>query len=78
MWNGFDEVAVGYDVHITRKDFWSDDDGAGIERTEWLAYVEADPSMRAASDATVTNDKGEAFSVHDETLAIWKDWPGRE
>ncbi len=36
---------MGYDVHITRKAEWSDDESA-ITLGEWLSVVDADPEMR--------------------------------
>lgn len=36
---------MGYDLHITRKEFWSDDDGPAITLDEWLAYVAQDPEI---------------------------------
>ena len=68
---------MGYDVHITRKQNWSDGDGPVISREDWLTYVGGDKSMRLETQAVVSNDRGEEFSVQDETLAIWKDWPAR-
>ncbi len=68
---------MGYDVHITRKDDWSDTNGPAIAREEWLEFVNGDKSMRLEREALVSNDRGEAFSVQDETLAVWKDWSGR-
>ena len=69
---------MGYDIHITRKEDWSDDGGPDISREEWLGYVETDKSMRLDREAVVENAKGEAFSVQDETLAVWTEWTGRE
>lgn len=69
---------MGYDVHITRKEEWSDDGGPDISREEWLGYVGTDKSMRREQDAVVENAQGEAFSVQDETLAVWTEWAGRE
>ncbi len=68
---------MGYDLHITRKQDWSDDDGLTISREDWLAYVDKDKSMRLETEAFVENDQGQSFSVQDETLAIWIDWPNR-
>jgi len=68
---------VGYDVHITRKEDWSDTAGPTITREEWLTYVGDDKSMKLECEAVISNDRGEAFSVQDETLAVWKDWSGR-
>jgi hypothetical protein len=70
---------LGYDLHITRKDDWSDTDGPAITREEWLDYVGSDKSMRPEREAVVVaNERGEEFSVQDETLATWKDWPNRK
>jgi len=33
---------VGYDLHITRKAFWADDEGPVITLENWAAYVETD------------------------------------
>ena len=46
---------MGYDVHITRKEEWSGDDGPDISREEWLGYVETDNSMRLDREAVVEN-----------------------
>ncbi len=68
---------MGYDVHITRKGDWSDTEGPMITREEWLDYVGGDKSMKLEREAIVSNDRGDAFSVSNETLAVWKDWPAR-
>lgn len=36
---------MGYDVHITRKEFWSDPEGPRIERNEWEGYVSSDKDV---------------------------------
>ena len=69
---------MGYDVHITRKGDWFDEDGPAITREEWLTYVERDKTMRLVRKATVENSSGAAFSVQDETLAVWAEWENRE
>ena len=68
---------MGYDVHITRKNDWSDTEGPVITRDEWFEYVGGDASMRLEREAIVSNESGEAFSVQDETLSVWKDWSAR-
>jgi hypothetical protein len=30
---------MGYDFHITRKDYWADEKGAGISLHEWTEYA---------------------------------------
>lgn len=36
---------MGYDVHVTRKDYWADDDGPEISLEEWKDYVANDPEI---------------------------------
>ncbi|MEU1622670.1 hypothetical protein ABZ479_35910 [Streptomyces sp. NPDC005722] len=36
---------MGYDLHITRRDDWWDDEGPEIGRQEWEAAVAADPDL---------------------------------
>jgi hypothetical protein len=40
---------MSYDCHITRRGDWEDEDGPRIEAPEWLAVVEPDPEMAAAT-----------------------------
>lgn len=68
---------MGYDVHITRKDDWSDTQGETISREEWLDYVESDKSLGLKGQAVVSNQQGQEFSIQDETLTVWRDWPNR-
>ena len=37
---------MSYEVHITRKKFWADEEGPAITPEEWLAYIETDPQLR--------------------------------
>ncbi|WP_037606163.1 hypothetical protein [Streptacidiphilus rugosus] len=36
---------MGYDIHITRRADWSDEDGEEITRQEWEAAANADPDL---------------------------------
>jgi hypothetical protein len=38
---------MGYDLHITRKNYWFDDDGPIITLEEWRAYAATDPELEA-------------------------------
>ena len=42
----YKEENMGYDLHITRKEFWADDGGPEIPLEEWVALVKADPSIQ--------------------------------
>lgn len=39
------EVTLGYDLHITRAEFWAENEGQEISREEWLRVVEQDPEL---------------------------------
>ena len=36
---------MGYEVHITRRQHWLDEDGPAIGLNEWLKVVHSDPEM---------------------------------
>ncbi|GAA5120533.1 hypothetical protein JIN84_05715 [Luteolibacter yonseiensis] len=36
---------MGYDIYITRRDTWYDDEGPEITPEEWKAVVDADPRL---------------------------------
>lgn len=42
---------MGYDIHITRKEYWVDEDGPTINLEEWLAYVASDPDLRLSPES---------------------------
>src|SRR3954466_13280215 len=39
-------LPMGYDLHITRRPVWTDDDGPQITLDEWKAYVASDDELR--------------------------------
>jgi hypothetical protein len=41
---------MGYDLHITRKENWTDDNGESITPDEWLSVLDADPELSRATD----------------------------
>lgn len=36
---------MGVELHITRAEFWAENEGFEISADEWLAYVAADPEL---------------------------------
>ena len=64
---------MGYDVHITRKQHWADEeDNATISLAEWLAYVATDPEMRLDDHAEApVGDTDTTFGVESEGLSVW-------
>ena len=41
---------MGYELHITRRDFYADPNGPAITLEEWMAYVASDPELRLAPE----------------------------
>lgn len=57
---------MGYDLHITRKDDWSDGDGPVIAETEWRAVIDADSALTLDTD-----------TKHDDwVFAAWRSQAG--
>ena len=46
---------MGYDLHITRKEFWADDEGLKISHDEWDAYIAKDPEITPDPDNSATD-----------------------
>lgn len=61
---------MGYDVHITRKENWFEEEPA-ISLSEWLAVVDADPEMRHDGFAEVRSPAGDLIRVAYEGLSVW-------
>lgn len=68
--------AMGYDVHITRRQDWSDKTGPGISLAEWIALVEADPEMRLDGYAEAELDHGRVLRVESEGVSVWTAYSG--
>ncbi len=63
---------MGYDVHITRKRDWHDEEGDEISADEWLTFVRQDPALR------VDTTHGPHFAIWDKYAGsydfAWFDW----
>jgi hypothetical protein len=62
---------MGYDVHITRKQHWWDEEGPDISLAEWLAVVEADRDMRFDGHAETQLGDGSILRFRNEGLSVW-------
>lgn len=69
---------MGYDIYITRKEDWSDEEGAEISLDEWKQYIDADPEMRLDGFAEVELPDGGALRVEGEGIAVWTKWSQHE
>jgi hypothetical protein len=62
---------MGYDVHITRKEHWFDENGSKIDLDEWKALILSDPEMRLDGYASAVVGGGRVLRVESEGLAVW-------
>jgi len=66
---------MGYDVHVTRKEFWADEEGSEITLDEWLAYVRNDTEIEA--DTENPSLENYVFISHLDKWPIWWSEDGR-
>jgi hypothetical protein len=66
---------LGYDVHITRAEEWSQNEGREIRLSDWLTVVREDPELELAGAAEAVAASGETLRYEDESLAKWKAHP---
>jgi hypothetical protein len=63
---------MGYDVHITRAECWTDSEEHPISLDEWLAYVEQDPEMRHDGFAEAQiKGTGRLLRIERKGIAVW-------
>jgi hypothetical protein len=61
---------MGYDLHITRKANWGDDDGPAITEAEWRTIIEVDPELSLDTETRCIMTDGEYV------FAAWNGEPG--
>lgn len=62
---------MGYEVHITRKAEWFEEEGPEITIEEWKNYVVSDPEMRLDGFAEATIYDGNTLRVESPGLSVW-------
>jgi hypothetical protein len=67
---------MGYDVHITRADDWTESEAKPIRLEEWLEYVARDPEMRLDGVAEAQLPDGSTLRYENAGLAIWTSGTG--
>lgn len=61
---------AGYDLHISRKEFWADGSSRKIEPEEWESYLKADPQVIQDS----SNSSGDFIAnIPGESFPLWYD-----
>jgi len=69
---------MGYDVHITRADDWSEAEASPISLEEWLEYCRTDSEMRVEGYAEVTTPARETIRYENPGLAVWAAYGGTD
>jgi hypothetical protein len=63
---------VGYDVHISRRDHWSDEDGPAITLDEWQRVIADDPELSPdPDDSNGSTALWRGASEHAEPWLAW-------
>jgi hypothetical protein len=63
---------MGYELHITRRENWIDEDVSKmITLEEWKNYIANDSEMRLDGYAEATTSNGESVNCSSEGLAVW-------
>jgi prepilin-type processing-associated H-X9-DG protein len=62
---------MGYDVHITRKQNWFDENGPEISLDEWIAVVMTDKETRLDGYAEAKLRDGSVLRMERDGLAVW-------
>ncbi|MDR7269863.1 hypothetical protein J2X20_002492 [Pelomonas saccharophila] len=60
---------MGYELHVTRKEFWADDEGPEISLEEWAAYVKTDPAITL--DRENPGDENYIFQFGQSSWPLW-------
>jgi hypothetical protein len=60
---------MGYDIHITRKEFWADEEGPDITLDEWQEYLKTDPTIEP--DPVNPGEENYILTSHPEKWPIW-------
>ncbi len=69
---------MGYEVHITRKEEWSEENGPEITIEEWKNYIAADPEIRLDGSAEATTPDSNVLRVESPGLSVWLAYSGHE
>jgi hypothetical protein len=62
---------MGYELHITRAEFWADNDNNQITVDEWLKFVAADPELKLAG---YNGPHFALWSGRSKSPEPWLDW----
>lgn len=68
---------MGYDLHITRKEYWhEEDESKQISIQEWSAYVDSDPEFSVDNFAEAKATDGQTVRIDSPGLSVWTKYSG--
>lgn len=63
---------MGYDIHITRKDFWANDDHRlDITLDEWKNFIETQHDLKLTNLAVASLPNGTTLQLKKEGITVW-------
>ena len=62
---------MGYDIYITRKTDWFEEDQPGISLAEWRACIDSDPELQLDGHAEAELQDGAVLRMEAPGLAVW-------
>lgn len=62
---------MGYDLHITRRADWADEEGPAITQAEWESYITTDPDLRLDGYMEATTAAGATLRMEEAGIAVW-------
>ncbi|MES9948589.1 MAG: hypothetical protein ABW118_06515 [Candidatus Thiodiazotropha sp.] len=68
---------MGYDLHITRKAEWFEEEGDEITLDEWCDFVNSSADMRLDGYAEAETPDG-VLRIESEGLSVWTGYSGNE
>ncbi len=68
---------MGYNLHITRREVWSDPFGPEITLQDWLDYLNIDRSLQKDVRFESSRDTGVSTGSDEPTAVFWTEWPSR-
>lgn len=62
---------MGYNLYITRAEFWLGNEGKEISEAQWRTVVESDSELELRGFAEAISPQGEVIRYDSPLLAVW-------
>lgn len=64
---------AGYDVHVTKKEHWTDENDICINKADWKKYLETNSSIQVDHDSI---EDSYLVYINNDEYAMWIDYKG--